>query len=97
MAHKTGTWAIYEADYLRYPDSKKLFRYASDVGIITLPNDKGHVAIAVYVKSKSASDYPRSRSIALASRAIYDYFMQKPSLLVKKILKSNKTKNAYLL
>ena len=97
VAHKTGTWAIYEADYLRYPDSKKLFRYASDVGIITLPNDKGHVAIAVYVKSKSASDYPRSRSIALASRAIYDYFMQKPSLLVKKILKSNKTKNAYLL
>ena len=53
-----------------------MFRFASDVGIITLPNNKGHVAIAVYVKSKSASDYPRSRSIALTSRAIYDYFMQ---------------------
>ncbi len=76
VAHKTGTWAIYEADYLRYPGAKKLYRFASDVGIITLPNNKGHVAIAVYVKSQSASDYPRSRAIALASRAIYDHFMK---------------------
>ncbi|RUR07203.1 class A beta-lactamase [Legionella sp. km772] len=94
VAHKTGTWAIQEANYLRYPGSKKLFRFASDVGIITLPNNKGHVAIAVYVKSKSASDYPRSRSIALASRAIYDYFMQKPAQLVKKATKPSKTKRA---
>jgi beta-lactamase class A len=75
VAHKTGTWAIYEPDYLRYPASKKLFRFASDVGIITLPKNKGHVAIAIYVKSKSANDYNRSRAIALASRAIYDHFM----------------------
>lgn len=77
VAHKTGTWAIYEPDYLRYSASKNLFRFASDVGIITLPDNKGHIAIAVYVKSKSASDYPRSRSIALSSKAVYDYFMQK--------------------
>lgn len=76
VAHKTGTWSIYERDYLRYPGSKKLYRFVSDVGIITLPNNKGHIAIAVYVKSKSASDYPRSRAIALASRAIYDHFMK---------------------
>lgn len=76
VAHKTGTWAIDELDYLRYPGSKKLFRFASDVGIITLPHNKGHIAIAIYVKSQSASDYPRSRSIALASRAIYDHFMK---------------------
>ncbi|WED42421.1 class A beta-lactamase [Legionella cardiaca] len=76
VAHKTGTWAIYEQDYLRYPGSKKLYRFASDVGIITLPNNKGHIAIAVYVKSKAASDYGRSRAIALASRAIYDHFMK---------------------
>ena len=94
VAHKTGTWAIQEVEYLRYPASKKLFRFASDVGIITLPNNKGHVAIAVYVKSKSASDYPRSRSIALASRAIYDYFMQKPSQLARKTIKPSKTKRA---
>lgn len=76
VAHKTGTWSIYEPDYLRYPGSKSLYRFVSDVGIITLPNNKGHVAIAVYVKSQSASDYPRSRAIALASRAIYDHFMK---------------------
>lgn len=76
VAHKTGTWAIGEQNYLRYPASKKLYRFASDVGIITLPNNKGHVAIAVYVKSQAASDYPRTRAIALSSRAIYDYFMK---------------------
>lgn len=75
VAHKTGTWSIDEQNYIRYPGAKKLFRFASDVGIITLPNNKGHIAIAVYVKSKSESDYPRSRAIALASRAVYDHFM----------------------
>ena len=75
VAHKTGTWAISEQDYLKYPGSKNLFRFASDVGIITLPKNKGHIAIAVYVKSKGVSDYQRSRAIALASKAIYDHFM----------------------
>lgn len=75
VAHKTGTWAIGEPHYLNYSGSKKLYRFTSDVGIITLPNNKGHIAIAVYVKSQAASDYTRSRAIALASRAIYDHFM----------------------
>lgn len=75
VAHKTGTWAIDEANYIRYPAAKKLYRFASDVGIITLPRNKGHIAIAVYVKSKSASDYSRSHAIALASKAVYDHFM----------------------
>lgn len=75
VAHKTGTWAIDEYNYLKYPGSKNLFRFASDVGIITLPNNKGHIAIAIYIKSKADGDYSRSRAIALASRAIYDYFM----------------------
>lgn len=74
VAHKTGTWAIGEQKYLKYSGSKELFRFASDVGIITLPKDKGHIAIAVYVKSQAASDDSRNRSIALTSRAIYDYF-----------------------
>ena len=76
VAHKTGTWSIYEPKYLNYSGSKKLYRFVSDVGIITLPHNKGHIAIAVYVKSQSASDYPRSRAIALESRAIYDHFMK---------------------
>jgi beta-lactamase class A len=76
VAHKTGTWAITEPQYIRYPGAKKLYRFTSDVGIISLPNNKGHIAIAVYVKSRSASDYSRSHAIALASRAIYDHFMK---------------------
>jgi beta-lactamase class A len=75
VAHKTGTWAIDEKDYLKYPGSKKLYRFVSDVGIITLPHDKGHIAIAVYIKSQAASDYTRSHAVALASRAIYDHFL----------------------
>ncbi|WP_019215436.1 serine hydrolase [Legionella tunisiensis] len=75
VAHKTGTWAIDEPQYIRYPGSKQLFRFVSDVGIITLPNNKGHIAIAVYVKSRAVSNYTRSRAIALASRAVYDHFM----------------------
>jgi beta-lactamase class A len=76
VAHKTGTWAIDEQNYIKYPGAKKLFRFVSDVGIITLPRNKGHIAIAVYVKSRAANDYMRSRAIALTSRAIYDHFMK---------------------
>ena len=75
VAHKTGTWGIDEERYLRYPASKNLFRFASDVGIITLPRNKGHVAIAVYIKSKTTNDHMHSRAIALASRDVYNYFM----------------------
>ena len=75
VAHKTGTWGIDELQYIRYPGVQKLYRFVSDVGIITLPHNKGHIAIAVYVKSKAASNYSRSRAIALASRAVYDHFM----------------------
>jgi len=76
VAHKTGTWGIDEQRTNNYPGAKNLYRFASDVGIITLPKNKGHIAIAVYVKSQSVSDFPRSRSIALVSRAIYDNFMK---------------------
>lgn len=89
VAHKTGTWAIGEQNYLQYPGSKDLYRFASDVGIITLPNNQGHIAIAVYVKSQAASDYPRNRAIAMTSRAIYDHFVEpvkkKKQTLVAKI------------
>lgn len=76
VAHKTGTWSITEQNYLRHPRSKNLYRFASDVGIITLPQNKGHIAVAIYVKSTGANDHTRSHAIALASRAIYDHFMK---------------------
>ncbi|MEO8401815.1 MAG: serine hydrolase [Gammaproteobacteria bacterium] len=73
VAHKTGSWAIYSRNILKHPGSKQLFRFASDVGIISLPRDQGHIVIAVYVKSRGVSDHVRSRAIALASRAVYDH------------------------
>lgn len=95
VAHKTGTWAISEQKYIQYPGAKNLYRFVSDVGIITLPNNKGHIAIAVYVKSQAASDYGRSRAIALASRAVYDYFMQQSkdnTVKTTQIAKNTRTK-----
>jgi len=46
----------------------------NDVGIITLPDDAGHLAIAVYVNTLHRTTYRRERTIAQASRALYDYF-----------------------
>ncbi len=74
VAHKTGTWTIYSKDFLKYPASKKLYRFASDVGIITLPHNKGHIAMAIYVKSNAVDDQERYKVIALVARAVYDYF-----------------------
>jgi beta-lactamase class A len=58
VAHKTGTMA----------------GAVNDVGIITLPDDAGHVAVAVYVNTLHRTTYRRERTIAQASRALYDYF-----------------------
>lgn len=75
VAHKTGLWTIYSRNMLIRPESKQLYRYASDVGIITLPHGRGHIAIAVYVKSTLANNHSRSQAIALTSKKIYDYFV----------------------
>jgi beta-lactamase class A len=58
VAHKTGTIAT----------------TASDVGIMTLPEDGGHVAIAVFVKQSSKTSADRDRAIAEIARSTYDYF-----------------------
>jgi beta-lactamase class A len=58
VAHKTGTMAA----------------AVNDVGIITLPDDAGHVAVAVYVNTLHRTTYRRERTIAQASRVLFDYF-----------------------
>jgi len=63
VAHKTGTLAEV---------------VANDVGIITLPGEAGHLAIAVCVKSPEANGEVSSvcqRVIAHSARAVYDYFL----------------------
>ena len=62
VAHKTGS----------------ISGTANDVGIITLPESAGHVAIAVLMKSSDRSSADRDRAIAEIARAVYDYFLFRP-------------------
>jgi len=59
VLHKTGTIGM----------------TTNDVGIITLPNDAGHVIIAVFVKSSVKEIPERERAIAEVARVIHDYFV----------------------
>ncbi len=59
VAHKTGT----------------IGGTSNDVGVISLPHDKGHVVVAVYIKKSSSSYEQRDRSIAEVARAVHDYFV----------------------
>ena len=62
VAHKTGSIA----------------GSASDVGIITLPEDAGHVVMAIYVKGTEKEAFEKERAIAQISRSIYDFFLFRP-------------------
>jgi beta-lactamase class A len=59
VAHKTGTIA----------------GTASDIGLITLPDQAGHVALAVYIKGSEKDGAEKERTIAQISRSIYDFFL----------------------
>ena len=58
VAHKTGTMAA----------------AINDVGIVTLPNDAGHLAVAVFVNTLRSTTWRRQRTIAEVSRVLYDHF-----------------------
>jgi beta-lactamase class A len=63
VAHKTGT----------------IGGITNDVGIITLPDDAGHIVIAVFVNSSEKGIPERERAIAQIARAVYDFFLFQPS------------------
>jgi len=46
----------------------------NDVGILNLPDDGGHVVLALFVMQGSKSE-SSERAIAQISRAVYDYFL----------------------
>ncbi|HKQ51811.1 MAG TPA: class A beta-lactamase [Pyrinomonadaceae bacterium] len=52
----------------------------NDVGLITLPDDAGHLAIAVFVKGSPKEQPDRERAIAEIARTIYDYFVSHPGV-----------------
>lgn len=60
IAHKTGSLDGAATD---------------DVGIITLPGDAGHIAIAVFVGNSPMPLAEREQVIAHSARSIYDYFL----------------------
>ncbi|MEK6284851.1 MAG: class A beta-lactamase [Acidobacteriota bacterium] len=62
IAHKTGT----------------IGGSTNDVGIIALPDNAGHVAIAVFVKSSEKDTAARERGIAEIARAVHDFFLFQP-------------------
>lgn len=59
VAHKTGS----------------ILGTANDVGILTLPDNAGHVAIAVFVENSTRSEADKDRGIAEIARSVYDYFL----------------------
>lgn len=61
VAHKTGTMGS----------------TTNDVGIVTLPGDAGHIAIAVFVKASTKDVPERERVIAEIARTVYDFFVLK--------------------
>ena len=62
VAHKTGT----------------IGTTTNDVGIITLPDDAGHVIVVAFIKQSRVPTEARERAIAQVARAIYDYFAFNP-------------------
>ncbi len=60
LAHKTGSLGATATD---------------DVGYITLPDDAGHVAIAVFIGPSTQPTAEREQTIAHMARAVYDYFL----------------------
>jgi beta-lactamase class A len=63
VAHKTGT----------------AMGIVNDVGIITLPNGAGHIAIVVFIKGSKLSVAGCEQSIGEVARSAYDYFLSGPS------------------
>ncbi|GIW51160.1 MAG: beta-lactamase [Gemmatimonadales bacterium] len=62
VSHKTGT----------------IGGTTNDVGIITLPDGAGHVALSVFIKGSTLTVEQRERVIAHLARAVYDYFRFNP-------------------
>ena len=59
VAHKTGS----------------IGASTNDVGIVTLPDNTGHVAVAVFVKASDKPVVERERAIAEIARSVHDFFL----------------------
>jgi beta-lactamase class A len=59
VAHKTGT----------------IGGTTNDVGLITLPDGSGDVALAIFIKKSDCAVVERERAIANIARSIYDFYL----------------------
>jgi beta-lactamase class A len=59
IAHKTGT----------------VTGHVSNIGIITLPHQRGHVAISAFIKEATKELTASERILAEVGRTVYDYFL----------------------
>lgn len=66
VADKTGSGEI--------DATTQVAKATNDVGIITLPSDKGHLAIAVLVSESKLPDVAQEKLIATLARAAYDAY-----------------------
>jgi beta-lactamase class A len=64
VAHKTGSMG----------------GVVNDVGVMTLPGNAGHVAIAVFTKGSGRPEEVSEKTVAEISRTIYDYFTLVPAV-----------------
>jgi len=64
VADRTGTGA----------DVAGIHIVTNDVGIVTLPGNRGHLAMAVMIKASDRPAEAREQSIARIARAAYDYW-----------------------
>jgi beta-lactamase class A len=60
LAHKTGTWGAIGT--------------VNDVGIVTLPGGRGHLAVAVLVSDSTRGTEAEERTVAAVGRAVYSAY-----------------------
>ncbi len=65
FANKTGTW-------WDNGSSGKKYNYMGEIGIITLPDNKGHIAIAIYLKSDRSDIEKQKSAIGKLARLVYN-------------------------
>jgi beta-lactamase class A len=66
VAHKTGTWGSRSDGAI------------NNVGIITLPGGRGHLAVAVFVRNPKVEHAASARAIAEATRILFDHWTAAP-------------------
>lgn len=65
IAYKTGTWWDNKS-------SGKQYNYTNEIAIITLPNNRGHIAISIYIKSDHSNLQKQLDAVGKAARLVYN-------------------------